>query len=171
MKKFAQKRKGFTLTEMVIAILVIAILSTIAFFAGSSMMASARESRVIGDFRSIEVSAKQMLLENPEYAVLDFASDPDGDDPKTAYDVETVLNEYVDTDMAFTINASAKTDPWGNAYTGVIENTATPGVCTLTITSNGADATAVLSAVASAPLLVIVKVQTPGVAVFSITPV
>ena len=116
MKKKLEKRKGFTLVEMVIALLIIGILTAIAFFGGAQLIASARDSRVTSDLRSFDTAIKQMLLENPE---LMNAENTDG--------AEDLLNRYLSEELKITSGESEKTDPWGKKYKVSYSNTARAG--------------------------------------------
>lgn len=100
-----KRRKGFTIIEMVIALLIIGIITAIAFFGGGQLIASARDARVTSDFRSFDVAIKQMLLENP-----DLMSSENTDNS------ETLLNKYLSEELQITSGKSSKKDPWGELY-------------------------------------------------------
>lgn len=101
----AKKRKGFTLIEMVIALLIIGIVTAIAFFGGEQLIASARDARVTSDFRSFDIAIKQMLLENPDLMSVENTDDS-----------EALLNKYLSEELRITGGKSSKKDPWGESY-------------------------------------------------------
>ena len=61
----AVKRKGFTIIQLVIGMLIFAILTGIAFFGISIYTAQANETRVASDLGTFEVAIKDYILNNP----------------------------------------------------------------------------------------------------------
>lgn len=108
MKKGQNKKKAFTLVEILIVVAVIGILFVTLVpridFAGDK----ARETGIKTDFRSFELAAEQLLRENAGLA--DFA-DTD------ALCGTNGINLYLDKALQFTDGTSAKNDQWNQPYT------------------------------------------------------
>lgn len=67
MKRMANKqRKGFTLVELVVVILIIAILAAAIFLGGATVIKQAREAQVKSDLRNMATYVQDMLYENPQ---------------------------------------------------------------------------------------------------------
>lgn len=66
-KRLANKqRKGFSLVELVVVILIIAILAAAIFLGGATVINQARESQVKSDLRNMATYVQDMLYENPD---------------------------------------------------------------------------------------------------------
>jgi general secretion pathway protein G len=108
MKKGQNKKKAFTLVEILIVVAVIGILFVTLVpridFAGDK----ARETGIKTDFRSFELAAEQLLRENAGLA--DFA-DTD------ALCGTNGINLYLDKALQFTDGTCAKNDQWNQPYT------------------------------------------------------
>ena len=132
------KRKGFTIIQLVIGMLIFAILTGIAFFGISVYTAQANETRVASDLGTFEVAIKDYMLNNPgacsdgtlnpvglnhyltkeNTLVLDEA-DPNKDDLGT----EISVTAGVKSEAAYK-KLSVLEDPWGHQYRVVIRNNA-----------------------------------------------
>lgn len=67
MKRMANKqRKGFTLVELVVVILIIAILAAAIFLGGATVIKQAREAQVKSDLNNMATYVQDMLYENPD---------------------------------------------------------------------------------------------------------
>ena len=78
MKKMVKKnRNGFTLVELVVVILIIAILAAATFLGGATVIKQARVTKATNDLRLYAQYAQDMLYDHPEYAGkgADFADD------------------------------------------------------------------------------------------------
>lgn len=99
-------RKGFTITELIIVMLIIAILALIVLYAATRPISSARETRVQSDLHSFELAANQLLIENPELMIK-------SDVPE---DMDELYNKYLDKELKITNGKSDKKDPWRVEY-------------------------------------------------------
>lgn len=70
MKKFIKSRKGFTLTELIVTIAIIAILMVIALPNYISMRDSARQSAHEANLKILTDSATIFVLENPSVSTI-----------------------------------------------------------------------------------------------------
>lgn len=138
-KKPQNKKRGFTLVEILIVVAVIGILFISLVpridFAGDK----ARETGVKTDFRSFELAAEQLMRESAGLADFD--------------DVETLcgtngINLYLDDALEFKfdvengLGVSAKEDQWNQPYTVQIikdESDPNPNNGVLVFISNGKD--------------------------------
>jgi prepilin-type N-terminal cleavage/methylation domain-containing protein/prepilin-type processing-associated H-X9-DG protein len=90
---------GFTLTELLVVIVIIAVLGGIAYPVSMSMIAKGREAACLGNLRSIGIGLQGYLQDNgnrlPELAL--------GRESKSSPEpvIETVLLPYVDNADAF----------------------------------------------------------------------
>lgn len=105
----AQKKKAFTLVEILIVVAVIGILFVALVpridFAGDK----ARETGVKTDFRSFELAAEQLMREKAGLADYADVADLCADDG---------INLYLDGALKFdTTGKSAKKDQWNQEYT------------------------------------------------------
>lgn len=108
-KKDNQKRKAFTLVEILIVVAVIGILFVALVpridFAGDK----ARETGVKTDFRSFELAAEQILRENAGLGDFDDVAEICGTNG---------INLYLDNAMQFdTTGKCARQDQWNQPYT------------------------------------------------------
>ena len=132
------KRKGFTIIQLVIGMLIFAILTGIAFFGISIYTAQANETRVASDLGTFEVAIKDYMLNNPgacsdgtlspvglnhyltkENALALDEADPNKDDLGT----EISVAAGVKSEAAYK-KLSVLEDPWGHQYRVVIRNNA-----------------------------------------------
>jgi prepilin-type N-terminal cleavage/methylation domain-containing protein len=121
-KSNRQKRKGFSLVELVIVILIIAVLAVAVFAGGSVVIKKAQIARTTSDLHNFAIAVESFMNENP--SVLNISNFTEGD---TIASVLTSFNanlpeEYqIDlTDMANSIfEASAN----GNIFDGQTEST------------------------------------------------
>ena len=115
-KKANQKKRAFTLVEILIVVAVIGILFVTLVpridFAGDK----ARETGVKTDFRSFELAAEQVLRENA--GIGEFCDD-DGDAADiTKLAGDNGINLYLDKAIQFnTSGVCAKADQWNQKYT------------------------------------------------------
>ncbi|MBQ9595386.1 MAG: type II secretion system protein [Synergistaceae bacterium] len=64
MKKFASNRKGFTLVELLIVIVVIGILSAMMMLSSSEAVATAKATVIISDLRNLKTAALAYFADN-----------------------------------------------------------------------------------------------------------
>ena len=64
MKKFVSRRKGFTLVELLIVIVVIGILSAMMMLSSSEAVSSAKATAIISDLRSLKTAALAYFADN-----------------------------------------------------------------------------------------------------------
>lgn len=92
-------RQGFTLMELLIVVVIIAVLAGIAFPVGRSMLAKSREAACLGNLRSLGVGFQLYLQDNnqklPTLAL--------GRENKSSEEpvLETILLPYVESEDAF----------------------------------------------------------------------
>lgn len=114
MKKVAiKKRKGFTLLETILVMIVVAILAVAIFLGGKNTTTSAKISVAQSDFHTMELAAKQLLLEHPEYIKLNSTS------PNFISARVSELNRYLPDEMQLSGTSpvhSAKLDQWAQNY-------------------------------------------------------
>ena len=134
----AVKRKGFTIIQLVIGMLIFAILTGIAFFGISVYTAQANETRVASDLGTFEVAIKDYMLNNPgacsdgtlnpvglnHYLTKENALALDETDPnKDDLGSEISVAAGVKSEAAYK-KLSVLEDPWGHQYRVVIRNNA-----------------------------------------------
>ena len=132
------KRKGFTIIQLVIGMLIFAILTGIAFFGISVYTAQANETRVASDLGTFEVAIKDYMLNNPG-ACSDGTLNPVGLNHYLTKENTLALNEADpnkdDLGTEISVAAGVKSeaaykklsvleDPWGHQYRVVIRNNA-----------------------------------------------
>lgn len=133
-EKKADKKRAFTLVEILIVVAVIGILFVALVpridFAGDK----ARETGIKTDFRSFELAAEQLIRENAGLADFADVAALCGDDG---------INLYLDDALKFdTTGSSAKEDQWNQPYTVQIMKDAAdanPNNGVLVFISNGKD--------------------------------
>lgn len=113
-KKDNQKKRAFTLVEILIVVAVIGILFVTLVpridFAGDK----ARETGVKTDFRSFELAAEQLLREN---AGIGEFCDASGNANITKLAGDNGINLYLDKALQFDDGVCAKADQWNQKYT------------------------------------------------------
>ena len=132
-KKANQKKRAFTLVEILIVVAVIGILFVTLVpridFAGDK----ARETGIKTDFRSFELAAEQLIRENAGLA--DF-------DDVEALTGENGINMYLDKAIRFDDDGEcAKQDQWNQPYTMqiVASSDGNPNNGAIMFISNGKD--------------------------------
>ena len=138
-KNFSERKRGFTLVEILIVVAVIGILFISLVpridFAGDK----ARETGIKTDFRSFELAAEQLIRENAGLADFDDAEELCGDNGINLYLDDALKVEWDATDS---LAKSAKEDQWNQAYTVQIIKDASdtnPNNGVLVFISNGKD--------------------------------
>ena len=129
------KRKGFTIIQLVIGMLIFAILTGVAFFGISIYTAQANETRVASDLGTFEVAIKDYMLNNLG-ACSDGALSPVGLNHYLTKE-NTLTSDTDDDDIGSEVSVSAGVggeasykklstleDPWGHQYRVVIRNNA-----------------------------------------------
>ena len=132
------KRKGFTIIQLAIGMLIFAILTGIAFFGISIYTAQANETRVASDLGTFEVAIKDYMLNNPgacsngtlspvglnHYLTKENTLALDETDPnKDDLGSEISVAAGVKSEAAYK-KLSVLEDPWGHQYRVVIRNNA-----------------------------------------------
>ena len=131
MKSIKSQKRGFSLVELVIVVLIIAVLATVIFVGGGATIAKARESRAESDLYNYEVAAKDYLSSFGS-KVVRLSKSTAEDDYKKVVDA---YNEYLGKSYYLDAESSApstgniyssdtsihafktnKLDPWGNPY-------------------------------------------------------
>lgn len=93
------KKSGFTLTELMVTILIIAILSGIAVPVGISMIDKSRESKCLGNLREIGTALQVHISDNSDYLPV-LAMGRKSKDSKEPV-LETELKGYVKNEEVF----------------------------------------------------------------------
>lgn len=147
-RKMNNKKKGFTLIELVVVILIIAILAVVLIPQLSAMTNKAKTSGVQEAFREFQIASQTVCIEQNGFGKVD----------NSAYLKDTVdnLNKNLDAVNQLTAAPDAasatltRQDPWGNAYTvkfykdaaATTAAAADDAVAAVQFISNGADGTA-----------------------------
>ena len=137
-----KNRIGFTLIQLLVVIVILAILSYAAVSGMLSAINGGRQSTTLSDFKTYSQDIETAVFDNPTLA----------DNAATATSIANVINPYLDANMNFTVPSSGTTstftsvrkDPWGHPYTLYITNPAANGgtshtTCLIVIKSNGAN--------------------------------
>lgn len=130
------KRKGMTLIEVMVVLVIIAILSVAVFIGGNTYINKSREASVKEDFGSFELAIQTMMLENNKYATngIDGAHE----------DLIKLMNVYLADELHIsgTSNSdtfSVKEDAWSNQYKVVFNADSTDTEFKVHIISYGPD--------------------------------
>lgn len=116
-------RKGFSLVELLLAVVVLGILSAMLIAAGTASQTKARVSVAMNDLDSFKSATYQMLMTHPD--VMKYRDDKPNDSIKKIVEyinaeVDETFQLSVATDFAGESGACAYTttlrDPWGNPY-------------------------------------------------------
>lgn len=110
LSKLRKRKKGFTLVEILVVIVIIGLLFAIFVPRIDFASNSARETGVKSDFRSFELAAEQLMRENAglgkHETVAKLCAANGG------------LNLYLDDALKFsTTGSSLQNDPWNKPYT------------------------------------------------------
>ena len=103
-------RKGFTLVEILIVILVMSILGAMMTFSGSEAMASSEASKIVAKLRNLKIAAMQMYVDKLDL----WESSKDDSDNKFNM---TELKKYLNDDNGyddFVIVTSDNTSTYAN---------------------------------------------------------
>ena len=145
-KKINKKKKGFTLVEILVVIVVIGLLFMVFVPRIDFASYSARETGVKSDFRSFSLAAEQLFRENSGLAFV--TNTTAGDTCKT--DIEAKLNKYLDPALQFISGSCAQADPWNQKYKLYTNAKKGTNNGTLTFVCTGKDSNANITAVANA---------------------
>ena len=136
-RKKSKKRAGFTIIEIVIAMVVFVILVAVAFFGIKQYTAQANATRVQSDLGGMETSVMDVMLNNQQQC----AASKSGAD---GFDIDTLSKYMSSADIAITkatatTGTSALKDPWGTPYqVEVVYGTKTTTVYVYTYGQDGA---------------------------------
>ena len=135
-----REKKGFTLTELLIVIVIIAVLAVALIPKISGYADKAKETGVVTDFRSIQTSVQGVGLLNGGFGTNAFA-DEDAVVSAINKDTDVRLN-FADAIAENAVSGvkigdliSKQNDPWANPYMMVVDQT---NNCVLVV-SAGAD--------------------------------
>lgn len=64
--RYSSRRRGFSLVELLIVIVVIGVLSSMMIFSSSESISSAKASNIISNLRSLKNAAFAMYINHPE---------------------------------------------------------------------------------------------------------
>ncbi|MBC7980740.1 MAG: type II secretion system protein [Armatimonadetes bacterium] len=94
-----RNKNGFTLTELLVVVLIIAVLGAVAVPVSISMVAKGREAACLGNLRSIGIGLQGYLQDNNQFLpTMEIGrSSKVGEEPV----LETVLHEYAGGEAAF----------------------------------------------------------------------
>ena len=129
MKTLLKKRRGFTLVEILVVILVIGLL--FLFFIPKIDFASgkAKETGVKSDFRSYSLAAEQLMRENSGLG-----------SHTTLTDAAAGINLYLDPALQFNdAGVSTQKDPWNQPYSMQAANVAGSNNGAILVMSGGKD--------------------------------
>ena len=141
MHKRRRLPQGFTIVELLIVVVVIAILAAISVVAYTGIQDRARVSKAQGDIRTI-VTAVQIARINESKSMLQItgsgytgstcASKPSGTDLAALPDSDTCISRYKTTLNAISTASGTQLgdirDPWGRPYK-IDENEGENGFC------------------------------------------
>ena len=135
--KHRKERKGFTLQELVIVIIIIAILALAVFAGGSAAIRKAKISRATSDLHNFDVALQTYMFSNRDPVKLtvlspkeDFNKVVDGLNPflPMGYTLKSVTlptsGNIFSTLSFLNVYESEKKDPWDNPYYFLIDPTA-----------------------------------------------
>lgn len=113
-----RQKKGFTLVEILVVIVIVAILATVLIPKIAGFTDKAKETGVINDFRSMQTSIQGVGILNTGFKGL-----IDGEDVTA---LVAAINKDLDVRLTFEEDAdqnlvSKQLDPWGKPYKMVID--------------------------------------------------
>jgi len=139
--KWADSSKGFTIVELLIVVVVIAILAAITIVSYNGIQAQARDSKVAADFSQLQkavIAARDstgktfMDLSGTGYTASPCASKTAGTNLATLPTSDTCWTRYATTldiiSTASGIDVRGLVDPWGRPYK-IDENEGESGGC------------------------------------------
>ncbi|MDD4698791.1 MAG: prepilin-type N-terminal cleavage/methylation domain-containing protein [Oscillospiraceae bacterium] len=110
LSKLRKRKKGFTLVEILVVIVIIGLLFAIFVPRIDFASNSARETGVKSDFRSFELAAEQLMRENAGLSKHETVA--------KLCAANGGLNLYLDDALKFsTTGSSSQNDPWNKPYT------------------------------------------------------
>lgn len=110
--KWAKQTQGFTIVELLIVVVVIAILATITIVAYNGIQNSAKEAQVKTDTRNL-VQAIQAARINTGKTLIQITNSPDSRGTKTLADAAI---DAISAASGMNLSGLKNGDPWGNHY-------------------------------------------------------
>ena len=96
------KRKGFTLVELLIVIVVIGVLSTMMMLSSTEAVTSAKASNIISNLRNLKTAALSLYVNSLDQIATT--------QPKIAHVVKYMSNEKLDSDYNIAFSSSSNYD-------------------------------------------------------------
>ena len=145
MFKFLKSKKGFTLVELMIVVVIMAILVAVAVPIYSAVTANARKKTCIGNQRNIVSQINNTVMSQPEILIATAAKKITITSNAAGDGVASVADEGVfdTTGEGFKGMFNASNLPYCPEKNGVLEVTVTPtdGSCTIAVACKSAGVT------------------------------
>lgn len=113
MRKFASNRKGFTLVELLIVIVVIGILSAMMMLSSSEAVSSAKATAIVSDLRSLKTAALAYFADHADEWMTSAPKDKSDAGAIPIDDILQYLNgKDIPNKKAYKLIPSDKKDAW-----------------------------------------------------------